>query len=309
MAKARLQKLAKLASPALTVASLLLVGVWLFTRRHELAAVPWAGVWPLFLLLVAMYGISLLLNFAVWHSCMAAVSPIGWLKDLEVYAYSNLSRRLPSGLGYFLVRSIRYHGQGIEAGNVIYFSLLELTLQVVTGAGLAIALSLASAAASTGTYLALAAVAALFALASRPEILSRLLGRISRRPLGLPGGFLRRMAWRWLLMYAVTWINGGIMLYLLLQVMTGRTIAGLGEITGLWAMSGTLGLVSGMIPIGQLARDAALALLLQKYLPLPVAVATALVFRCALTAGDVFWSPVLLVGSLLTQKRYCSQRT
>ena len=87
-------RLMRLASSALTLLSLMLVGGWLYTRRQELATIQWSAQWRVLLLLVGMYGLSLMVNFVVWHSCLRSIMTIPWFRDLENYAYSNLSRPL-----------------------------------------------------------------------------------------------------------------------------------------------------------------------------------------------------------------------
>ena len=128
-------------SRILTGLSLLAVGAWLFWQREALAAIQWGPQWRVLLGLVGMYGLSLILNFVAWHSCLRLFKPIPWLRDLEMYAYANLSRRLPSGLGYLFVRAVRYRVEGIDSRIVLYLSTQELVMQVVTGVLVALLVS------------------------------------------------------------------------------------------------------------------------------------------------------------------------
>jgi len=294
----------RLVSSVLTVASLLLVGGWLYTRRQELAIIQWAAQWRVVLLLVGMYGLSLALNFIVWHSCLRSVMAIAWSKDLQNYAYSNLSRRLPGGLGYFFVRAVRYRVEDLDPAIVLYFSAQELLLLVVVGLLLAFLVSFSTVTINWVTC----ALATLFlvpiAFVVRPSMLSGLLRKISHDGTPLPIRVSRRLVLGWLIAYALAWLNGGLMLHILLSNMVGASAITLRQTVGLWSFAASLGLLGSLVPLGQFARDAALSLLLQSYMPLSVAATAAIAFRFILTSGDVVWSLVLWGIGRVTQKKY-----
>jgi hypothetical protein len=298
--------LMRLASSALTLASLLLVGGWLYTRRQELAAIQWSAQWRVFLLLVGMYGLSLMVNFIVWHSCLRSIMAITWSKDLELYAYSNLSRRLPSGLGYLFVRAVRYRTEDLGPAMVLYFSAQELLLQVITGVLVAFLVSSSTVTINwvTGALAISLAIPIVFVL--RPSVLSGLLDKLSRNSSPLPVQISRRSVLGWLVAYTLTWLNGGLMLHILLVNMVGTSVVPLRQTLGSWSFAASLGLLGSLVPLGQFARDAALSLLLQSYMPLSIAAAVALAFRLILTIGDIVWSLILWgIGRAITQKKYC----
>ena len=297
-------RFARLASVALTAISLALVLVWLYSRRLELMTIQWSEQWEVMLLLVAMYGFSLVLNFVVWHSCTRAVRPIPWSRDLQLYAYSNLSRRLPSGLGYFFVRTVRYQAEEIGPSVVLYFSAQELILQTATGAALAILFSL-SVAATNWITLALAIpclVPLVFVV--RPQAMDGLLRKIAGTGSYQPVRVSRYLILGWLIAYALTWLNGGAMLRILLSRFPQGAAVSFAQATRLWTAAGSIGLLGTFVPLGQLARDAILSLTLQSYMPLSVAAVCALVFRLVLTVGDVVWSLVLGGIGIITHKKY-----
>jgi hypothetical protein len=292
--------LLRLISSALTLASLLLVGFWLYTRREDLATIRWAAQWKVFLLLIGMYGLSLVLNFVVWHSCTRSVVDIAWSRDLGLYAYSNLSRRLPSGLGYLFVRAVRYRVEHLEPPVVLYFSAQELLLQVVTGISLAWVVSFPVATPNWVTYILASLLLVPIVFVIRPSALSGLLRKFGRDRLPLFGRMSRWLVLGWLIAYVLAWLNGGLMLYILLANTIGAGIITLSQAVGLWSFTASLGLLGSLVPLGQFARDASLSLLLQVYMPLPVAAAVTIAFRFILTVGDVIWSLILWkIGSFL----------
>jgi hypothetical protein len=292
--------LLRLISSALTLASLLLVGFWLYMRREELTTIRWAAQWKVFLLLIGMYGLSLVLNFIVWHSCTRSVVDIAWSRDLGLYAYSNLSRRLPSGLGYLFVRAVRYRVEHLEPPVVLYFSVQELLLQVITGISLAWVVSFPVATPDWVAYILASLLLVPIVFVIRPSILSGLLRKFGRSRLPLPGRMPRWLVLGWMVAYALAWLNGGLMLHMLLANTVGAGIITLSQAVGLWSFTASLGLLGSLVPLGQFARDASLSLLLQVYMPLPVAAAVTIAFRFILTVGDVIWSLILWrIGSFL----------
>ncbi len=283
----------RLVSSVLTLFSLLVVGFWLYTRKEELAAVQWAAQWKVFLLLIGMYGLSLILNFSVWHSYLGSVVEIAWPKDLQLYAYSNLSRRLPSGFGYFFVRAVRYLDEDLTPPVVLYFSAQELMLQVITGISLAWIFSFPI---STPVWVSrilasLLLLPILFVV--RPSILRFLLGKLGCKKFSMSNQVSRYLVLGWLVAYVLAWLNGGVMLHILIYSIYSTEIITLRQTLGVWTFTGSLGLVGSLVPLGQFARDASLLLFMQSRMPIAIAATVTIAFRFVLTVGDVIWSLVL----------------
>lgn len=286
----------------LTIASVLFLGIWFYQRRADLLAVQWASLWSVLVLLVAMYGLSLVLNFVVWHSYLSTLKRIPWTRDLYLYAYSNLSRRLPSSLTFFLVRMVHYGDAGIEPEAVWWFSGQELFFQIATGVLVALVTSFSTISTSVILWFILVLALVPLVLAVYPVVLARLKRASASAPSRLPLGTVLG----WMLAYLLSWINGGLMLYILVSRIVGPEVVGLRLTLGMWSFSGALGLLGSLIPLGQYVREASLLLLLQPYVPLPLATASAVVFRLVLMIGDVVWSLILLVLGRLLQKDYCN---
>lgn len=296
----------RMATWGLTGASFLLLGVWLLEQRKELATLRWSQQGPLILGLVAMYGFSALVNFWVWHARNTAVSRLSWYRDMYLYAYSNLSRRLPSGLGYFLVRTARYPSEGLNSPTVILLSFQELSLQVISGILLIAVISIIVPDAVRPGYLVLAGCGALFVILGHTSLLDRVLRKLSKDRIQVPPHLLSPRVWPWLVPYGLTWLNGGLMLYWLLRDLTGSSSVDLWRVMLMWIFSGTVGIIAGVFPIGQFARDALLSILLIPYVPLSEAVLAALVFRLVLTIGDLVWNLFLMLIGILTHRAIAS---
>jgi hypothetical protein len=273
--------------------------------RHDLATIQWRTVWPVFVLLIGMYGLSFLLSFAVWHSYIRSAASISWLRDLQLYAYSNISRRLPSGLGYVVARSAQYSAEGSDVRVVLYYSAQEFLLQISSGLAITLAAAMVSRTVVQGPYIAILILSVSVALFARSSVITRLLQNnggnhvVATKTKVSPADLGRLIA------YGLAWLNGGVMLYILLLGLDQAGPIGIWQAIGLWTLSGTLGLIAGVVPLGQFARDAALSILLGQYIALPAAIIVALAFRLVLTVGDLGWSLVLTGIAYITRKKYC----
>ena len=303
--RARLSSYLKSFTSILTLASLLVVVAWLYSRRQELEAVPWSTQWFVILLLIGMYGVSLVLEFIVWHTFMLSIASIGWLKDLQLYAYSNLSRRLPSGLGYLFVRTVQYGAERVNSASVVVFSVLELVLLVVTGVLLSVITLSPSIDVSLVIFLSLLSVSVVMVLHPR-KYFTRVLKAVGLHR--VMGTQLRDVPTRKIVTYAVlyciAWLNGGLMLYITTSTLINEAGVGVLSAIGYWTISASVGLLGSLVPIGQVSRDITLSILLQKHMPLSNAIAVALIFRVAITVGDVLWSLFLYALSRLAQRKY-----
>ncbi len=304
-AKRRFPTLLRRFASILTLLSLLVVGAWLYSVRHDLATIQWRTVWPVFVLLIGMYGLSFLLSFAVWHSYIRSAASISWLRDLQLYAYSNISRRLPSGLGYVVARSAQYSAEGSDVRVVLYYSAQEFLLQISSGLAITLAAAMVSRTVVQGPYIAILILSVSVALFARSSVITRLLQNnggnhvVATKTKVSPADLGRLIA------YGLAWLNGGVMLYILLLGLDQAGPIGIWQAIGLWTLSGTLGLIAGVVPLGQFARDAALSILLGQYIALPAAIIVALAFRLVLTVGDLGWSLVLTGIAYITRKKYC----
>jgi hypothetical protein len=95
----------------------------------------------------------------------------------------------------------------------------------------------------------------------------------------------------WMVAYAGSWFLGGLILYLL---MTGVETSSLSvtESTAIWAISGGVSMLMIILPSGLGIREVSLALLLQPYASLSIAILVALLIRLTFSVADVLWGAV-----------------
>ena len=302
----KFRHLSKLMGGVLGVASLGVVGYWLYAHRQELEQFIWRkGNWWILLAVFSLYPVSLALIFGIWHRYIRTIdNSISFFRNLELYSYSNLVRRLPSGLGYVGMRMLTFKREGLPARLILLFSVIEMTMQLLAGwiivALLVPSLLVHRPAAWIGILLLLPTV--IFLL--RPQWLARLVQKIKGVDLNNPILFTTRQMLGWLTWYGLAWLNGGIMLFLLCRDMGEFAPINTAAIVGSWTLSGMVGMIGSLVPGGQLAREATLSVLLSQYMPLTMAVGATLTFRLILTLGDVFWNTLVWIVAWSMGKKW-----
>ena len=89
--------------------------------------------------------------------------------------------------------------------------------------------------------------------------------------------------------YAVAWIAGGVLLYILIGALYPLAVTMLPAVIGAWAGASAMGLIAAYLIQGLGVREVTLAAILSVFMPLPVAIVTSVLFRLVLTAGEVVW--------------------
>jgi hypothetical protein len=271
------------------------VGYWLYAHRQELEQFIWRkDDWWILLVVLSMYPISLALIFGVWHRYVRATnSSISLFRDLELYSYSNLARRLPSGLGYVGMRVVKFKGEGLSARLILLFSALEMALQLLAGWIIAVILVPSLLVDGSAIWIGVLLLVPAIAFLLRPSWLVQLFYEKKGADIGEFVLFTTQQVAGWLVWYALAWLNGGIMLFLLCRDLGKLSPSDAVAVVGSWTLSGVVGLVGSFVPGGQLTREATLSVLLSRYMPLTVAVGAAITFRILLTIGDVVWNGLI----------------
>lgn len=274
-------------------AALFFLGLSLYRGWEEAGrCLQGARPWPL-ALSFALTLVHLLLGALGWRM---AVRHLGGALDLRrgmrVYFLSNLGRYLPGSLWYAAGRAYLGRREDVPPALVATSLALEVALILVSGALLS-ALALPSFLAGWGGLYLLAAMVAsgLAALHPRPmNFLLGLLARLLHRPEGV--GSVAGYPVGLLAVYFLVWAVAGAAFFLLLDSVYPVPFARLPTVAAVYAASWIVGFLTPFAPGGLGVREGALALLLGRYVPLPVATAAALLSRLWLTLGEAVWVAV-----------------
>ena len=283
----------KRALEALVVgAALLFLGLSLYRGWGEAGrCLRGARPWPL-ALSFALTLLHLLLGALGWRM---AVRHLGGTLDLRrgmrVYFLSNLGRYLPGTFWYAAGRAYLGQQEDVPTALIATSLAMEVALILVSGALLS-ALALPSLLPGRGGLYLLAAVATLGLAALHPRPMNFLLGLLARLLHRQGVGFVAGYPLGLLALYLLIWAVAGAAFFLLLGSIYPVPLAWLPTVAAIYAASWIVGFLTPFAPGGLGVREGALALLLGRYVPLPVATAAALLSRLWLTLGEAVWVAV-----------------
>ncbi len=258
-------------------------------------------------LLAAALGVFSLAFFAVlwgWNGIVGHVAGFRrFFPNARVYALSNLPRRIPGPFWYMLGRVHLYRAEGIAARDTLVATVVEILLLLTTGAITAL-LAWPFSGNHHPVHLALTVVLFAFALLLlQPALFNRIARSLLRRMGGEgPIAITYRSLGLPALAYLLGWLLTGTSLFLAARSVVPVPWARLPETVGLWAISGTIGLLTSLFLFGFAVREVALSLLLAAYIPPPQAVVVAVLFWFLLTAGDLFWAGTFALLERLGRK-------
>jgi len=250
-----------------------------------------------------IYPLSLVVQAWVWHRIISTFSGGSncW-RDIEIYAYSHLMRRLPGMVWYLAGRTARYYGQGIKTEITLAASALEWFLLLAAAAMIYVTLSLFRASGMLLSVVLLFLVVVSVSLLLRWSLSLGSWRRFSawapKRMQVLTGASLPGVEdlALWLLLYVIAYFMAGGILLLLIEAVTPGSGAGLIAATRIWSLSGGLSFfLSAIIPAGLGVREVSLALLLSPFVPSPATALIPIVMRLLFVSGDLVWGGLLWI--------------
>jgi hypothetical protein len=235
--------------------------------------------------LVAAFG----LNVLTWILISRAFgSHIGIWKDLEIYSFSTIVRRLPGAVWQIVSRTYLYRQEQAALSVPLWGSFWEIVIQLLSGMLLTALMLLLSPPLRSefpgGLWWLLLLIPAAWSVL-RPQDIVSLGRRISPRVRAQPR-LTTQSASLWLGLYLISWVLGGVILFFLVSALASQSWTLLPICVGLVAASGVLAILASPIPGGLGIREISLILLLGLYVPSPIAVAGAVLLRLWLLVGE-----------------------
>ncbi|MCL4458354.1 MAG: lysylphosphatidylglycerol synthase domain-containing protein [Chloroflexi bacterium] len=268
------------------------LGYSLYQSWHELSRYEWAVNYLYLSFSFLLYPITFLLLAWGWSSIIRGLgAACGFWLNLQIYAQAALAKRIPGTLWYVAGRVYLYNQQGVHRSVTLMGTFIEIALIILSGASLSlltIPFYFETVNNQIGFFMVLPLLSVLI-LAS-PKIVSamgRFFWRMDRgQSASLPEMKIADIL-GCLLIYIVTWVLGGVVLYCLTKAIYPLEVQQLPQIISVWVVAGTISSVVLFAPSGLGVREISLSLLLSRYLPLSIAIVVALLFRVLLTLGEV----------------------
>lgn len=275
---------------ALVMIPIALLGLILYRNWEALLNYPWQFRPIAFLAAFLLYTVALALAILTWGTIMNSLSPVkNWWAHIRVYSITNLARRIPGIIWFFIGRVSMYQEYGISKTAVSVGSVIEFLMMLVSGILVSVALwPFLTPAEVTIWHLLLILVIA-FVLC-QPRVLrffSRLLSKQEEEEMQ---DFSVGSLLRWITMYGVVWLLGGLYLMALSYLVYDVTWQQLPQFLAAWCISGVVATVATLSPGGFGLREISLTALLAIFMPTEVGLILALLSRLTLTFFEIIWA-------------------
>jgi hypothetical protein len=237
---------------------------------------------------IAIYVVTYFMHLVGWHSLATIMVGRFPLKEnARAVALSDLLKYLPTVVWYIANRVHFYERFNASRRSVVAASFLELLIMVGTGAVLYLLLWLRSLDTSWLGFVGIVLVAVLIlrGMEGRPREWWR--EHVASRLADTDGSRLGH----WLtaiLLYGTTWLLGAAFLGATIGTFASIEMSQAPSLLSMWLVAGIAGYVVSLSlgTIG-IAREATLTFLIAQSWTLPVAIATAIMVKLLLTAGQI----------------------
>ncbi|MFN8491995.1 MAG: hypothetical protein U0350_30620 [Caldilineaceae bacterium] len=236
-----------LLAAAMLIFSIGLLCLLIYREYAVLHAYQWRLRWQY---IIGGFGVllpGLLLAAAVWADLMHTLgSQVRFLDHVRYYAISHLGRRLPGTLWYVAGRSYFYKQHNASLTLIATASGIELLISVVSGAlvTMLFAVSMFKALPLT-SLLSLVLILILGLPFMHPQVIDWILRRMK---LPVPQLLRYTELARWLIGYALIWIIGGVVFFLIINAVTALAYIHLPFVIAIWSLVGTLSITVFFYP-------------------------------------------------------------
>ncbi len=288
-------------SLVLVIPSLLFLGYRVYASWDELNPSQWRlNPWYLVSAALALL-IAFFLNASTWSLVVRSRGArSGFKKNLEIFCIASIARRLPGAIWQITGRVLLYQQEGIPGQVILQGSVWEIIIQVLSAlAVFGVFLPWYGAAIPPIVNYIWLLLLLLLPFAIKPSLLDGVFRSFFRRTdsqFALEGQVESRDVLVWFSVYFASWISGGLILYFISQAFyVGVNLSLLPVLCGFVALSGVVGICVSAIPGGLGLREVSLSVLLAHYLPGPVAVSAAIVFRLWILVGEAVYALLVLL--------------
>lgn len=248
-----------------------------------------------------IYPVALTIHAYIWGNMIARLGKTrqGW-RDVEIFAYSHLLRRLPGAVWYLATRSLMYHDLGVKTGTILIASGLEWVWMFAGGllvAGVCSLQGIGPWLLAFGTLIGI-----LWGTRQLPWLHQTFINWL-HTPTAVRGWLQKLDAVAfpqptdvllWFGCYIGTYILAGVTLWLLLINVIPEANMSFVAALRVWALtSSASALVVGLLPAGLGVRELTLTALLAPTVPPIAALLVAVLIRILFIAGDLVWGGLM----------------
>lgn len=273
---------------------------------NEIKYYPWKWNFRYILFGLIAYTFSLLGTAGIWAAIITRLSGMrSTLKHIGLYCITNLAMRLPTPLPFIGARSEAYSTQGVARTTTLTAMSLEIIVTIAAAtitSIITLPFSVPGSLDQIDIWIWILLIP-LLAFVIRPAWLFQIIkagyARFNRAY--FPADVGAREMFLWVGAFILIWMNGGMIYYFLANSIYPVPFRDILAIINVFAVSGVISWIGQLLFfIPNLAvRQIAVAYLLSLFLPLPVAVAVALLTRLCVMIFEMVWA---LIFSLVLKR-------
>ncbi len=290
-------------SLALTAVVLALLARLLWNQRDQLLSYPWQVHWPWLVFASLMHASTMGWSFLVWHLSLrrlAGRDGPSLRTNFVIYYPTLLARRVPGTVWYAAGRVWLYEQQGVARPITLVALALESAIIFLAGVLFFAMLlpfigpgdsALTAWLASIPPWLALLGIVGALVVIW-PGLLEWVMNWLRRR-MGLPPlhlGIGYRDLLGWLGLTLIVWLTAGLGFYGIVNVVYPAGTDLLPAMLFIHTTAVLLGIVSFLVPVLPLVKEVTMTVLLAAYMPLPVTIVVAILYRVWWTLNDAAWA-------------------
>lgn len=245
------------------------------------------------------HAVSLVWTFFAWRLITNSLgSTVEAKTDFHIFFLSLATRKIPSALWYTGTRVFLYSQEGVSVSFVLIATAIELGIAVLTGGWVFVAFRTHYifmgnyAWVGHGVLILTLALTGLFL--ARPGLIIRWGRRNKAEQNNSPNLLLLTKLTRYnllvcMLIYSVAWIVGGTSLYLTIWGLIPNPGIDWINAIGVATLSTLAVLIGTVLPVGIGLKEITAGMLLSKWLPIPVGLSVAIVYRILQMVDEAFW--------------------
>lgn len=276
------------------------LGLLVYRQRQVLFEYPWRFHLVPALLSFVVFSLAMYLSALVWAWMMNTLGKkVDLRRHLRNYTLANVTKRLPGTIWYIASRAKMYQEENIDIKLTALVSGMELAVTILSGLVVCLGFSIPIILQYHITPWILVGLFLLGCVLLHPRIMTGLF-----RLLKIDAGVFRyKDILRWIIVYSLIWILGGVTLFLIGNIVSELPLNSLSFVVGSWSIVGVLSSTLIFSPSNFGVTEIGLSLLLGQVVPTPVAVIVAILVRVLLILFEIAWAVGWIVYEQLSYRQ------
>ena len=272
-----------------------IMGYLVYREREVLLTYPWQFRPIPLVLSFVLFSLDLLVVALIWGWIMNTLSKkIGYREHFRYFTVANVAKRIPGTIWYIASRAQLYHQEGIDYKLTSLASGMELAISVMSSVLVSLLFGISIILHYSVSPIVLGIAFLLAALLLHPRVINQFFTwlKVEATPFSYKDIVL------WVLAYLFAWILGGILLFVIGNIITPISTQHMGYFIGSYGLVSLLTTTLFFSPSNLGISELGLSLLLTNIMPSSVAVVLALLARLLIILYEFIWAGLCILFRL-----------